>query len=681
MQSTSSERDNEGVIPPCSAGADALRFRVLATWLPASVFLLVILIVNRNLFSVPIFEYADFAANELQVESARHFRELLGNYSRWGFHHPGPAFFYLYALGEKLLHDWLHLVPSEMNADILCMVVLNTAFLFGTIFVIAGFCRSRWFPAIALALSLFFLYVVNRAIPGSALVSVWPPYVLLFCFLFFVTTCAALASGQSSQLPWVVLSGLILIHGHVAQPLFVGVLGMCAIATFWWRFGRAMGGKVFLRANSRRLGVCVALIVIFSLPIVADAMLHKDNNLRAILHHMALHPGLQQLPMQSLKYLATFFVFVPDPEIVLKNPSARLLARGISQPYVVAYWIVGALLVAAAIGARSRKHKKISQFTAYSIFQIIVVCGLFYYWTLKMTGALFTFNGYFFFALQLFALLVLAAFVLDAFELNARPAAALGLCVLLPLAAFAAPRGFSNAVVGDPPTDRLVKHLPPNDGTVYHLTFAQADWMTMAGVASRMTHEHESFCVDDLWAFPFGRDKVCRQFAGTKNLILTHAPRACVFPCKILTQDQFELEVEPYPQLKLPFTIKPDDLSSLNKGFNEFLGTQGPVWSKGLATIYFRVAPDAAAARARLKLFGSANPGRPARISLNGQPLGTVDPGHDVTGFALPQNALIAGENRLTIQVDNPLEQTGDPQNDPRVLGFSFLKAEFEPMP
>ena len=57
-----------------------------------------------------------------------------------------------------------------------------------------------------------------------------------------------------------------------------------------------------------------------------------------------------------------------------------------------------------------------------------------------------------------------------------------------------------------------------------------------------------------------------------------------------------------------------------------------------------------------------------------------VSAGHDVTEFTAPRDVLVAGENRLVIQVDNPQAVMGDPQNDPRVLGFSFLKAEFEPV-
>ena len=631
---------------------------------------------------MPIFEYTDFAANAIQVERAKHFHELLGNYSRWGFNHPGPAFFYLYALGEKIFHDWLHLVPAEMNAHILCIILLNTAFLFGAMRIVAGYCRSRLFPPIALALSLYFIYAVNLTIPGSAIVSIWPPHVILFCFLFFITASTSVAVGNLKHLPWAVFAGLMLVHGHVAQPVFVIAIGTCAVAALCLNRYRSTSEGNAVGELLWPLLTSLALVAIFSLPVVLDVSLHKDNNVRAIIHHTVLHPGLQQPAMQSLKYACSFLAFVPDPEVVLKNASARLIARGASKPYVVIYWCICAALLVSAFVVWFKKRETIPAFFKYAAFEIFMVCALFFYWTLKMTGPLFNFNGYFFFSLQLFGLFLLTAFVLNASRWHVRPAVALTLCALLPVSMFAAPKGFSVTEKGEPETDLLVKHLPPDDGSVYHLTFSQSDWMIEAGIASRMKHMHEQFCVDDLWAFPLGRDNVCSHFSGVKNLVLTHAPRACEAPCQVLTQDQkFEFEVEPYPELKLPFTIKPDDLTSLNKGFNEGLGTDGPVWTKGAATIYFLSAPGSTdATQVRIRIHGTANPDRPVRIVLNGHVLGTISAGHDVTEFVAPRNVLVAGENRLVIQVDNPQVVTGDPQNDPRVLGFSFLKAEFEPV-
>jgi hypothetical protein len=54
-------------------------------------------------------------------------------------------------------------------------------------------CRSRPFPPAAGLVSLIFIYTVNRTIPGSAVLSIWPPHAILFCFLFFLASCASLA--------------------------------------------------------------------------------------------------------------------------------------------------------------------------------------------------------------------------------------------------------------------------------------------------------------------------------------------------------------------------------------------------------------------------------------------------------------------------------------------------------
>lgn len=653
-----------------------------AVTVSAAVFLAVLLVLNRDLFRVPIFEYTDFAANALQIERAKHFRELLGNYSRWGFHHPGPAFFYIFALGERVLHDWLHLVPSEMNAHILTMVVLNTAFLFGTISIIAMHCRSRLYPPAALALSLFFIYVVNRTIPGSAVLSIWMPYVLLFCFLFFVTACASVAAGRASHVPWLALSGLMLIHGHVAQPLFVGTLSIAALGTLWWHDGRAVGWREFLRQNRKPFTISVVLVLLFAFPIVLDVAIHRDNNLRAIVHHAEAHQGMQQSVMQSLKYEFSFLAFIPNPEVVLKSASAHLISKGWSKPYVAVYWSLGWLMIGMAVATQFVIRQKIPYFIRYAAFEIALVFVLFYYWTLKMTGPLFTFNGYFFFSLQLLALLLLACLILNGLHLAVRPVTATILCALLPLSMFGAKQGFLNTAKGEPETNRLVANLPADDGKMLHLTFDSADWMIEAGVASRLQHEHRQFCVDDLWAFTFGRDHRCPQFAGLTNLILTHTPEKCEAPCRVLTKDdRFEFEWEPYPELSLPFAIKLDDRYSLNKGFNEFLGTGGPVWAKGQATIYFRLAPDFGdTSKVRVRIFGIANAGRPVKILLNDNLIGTIVAGEDSADFIVGRNLLSPGENRLVIQVDNPLEVEGDPQNDPRVLGFQFVKTEFEPV-
>src|SRR5580693_5029723 len=102
----------------------------LDLWVPALIFLAAVLSLNARLFSHSLYEVSDLAVNALQVQNAKHFRELLGNYSRWNFHHPGPAAFYMLAAGESVFYDTLPVVPAPLNAEFLTVLVFNTGCLF-----------------------------------------------------------------------------------------------------------------------------------------------------------------------------------------------------------------------------------------------------------------------------------------------------------------------------------------------------------------------------------------------------------------------------------------------------------------------------------------------------------------------------------------------------------------------
>jgi len=79
--------------------------------------LLVLAAANRRfIFQEPFHEEGDFAVNALQIDQAKRFHEIHGNYSRFNFDHPGPAFFYVYALGEAALYDAVRLTASPAAA-------------------------------------------------------------------------------------------------------------------------------------------------------------------------------------------------------------------------------------------------------------------------------------------------------------------------------------------------------------------------------------------------------------------------------------------------------------------------------------------------------------------------------------------------------------------------------------
>src|SRR6188768_131510 len=104
------------------------------TWFIAAILFVAVLLNNSELvFNTPFYEADDYAANSLQILKAKQGRETLGHYCRFGFHHPGPAFFYLFGWGEMLFFDAARLVPTPFNGQLIALYLLSAFFLGATL--------------------------------------------------------------------------------------------------------------------------------------------------------------------------------------------------------------------------------------------------------------------------------------------------------------------------------------------------------------------------------------------------------------------------------------------------------------------------------------------------------------------------------------------------------------------
>ncbi|MCO8642208.1 hypothetical protein KGP93_02715 [Burkholderia multivorans] len=99
---------------------DALIFLIVA---------LTLLVINWHLINVHNVEATDFAANSLLIQKAKHLDLFVGNYSRVGFYHPGPAILYVLALGELFFYDWTHLLPSAFSGQMVAVILYNAAWI------------------------------------------------------------------------------------------------------------------------------------------------------------------------------------------------------------------------------------------------------------------------------------------------------------------------------------------------------------------------------------------------------------------------------------------------------------------------------------------------------------------------------------------------------------------------
>src|SRR5205814_995066 len=111
-----------GSAPDWPAGAPRPRWVFVAS---LALFVVLLLVHNRGLFTRVVHEDGDAAANSILIARAKRLELLVGNYSRCGFNHPGPALLYVQAGGELLFHDLCGLVPSPYNGQALAALLLD----------------------------------------------------------------------------------------------------------------------------------------------------------------------------------------------------------------------------------------------------------------------------------------------------------------------------------------------------------------------------------------------------------------------------------------------------------------------------------------------------------------------------------------------------------------------------
>src|SRR5581483_2957391 len=218
-----------------------------------------------------LYEDADMGANSILVEQARHFRLLVGNYSRDHFHHPGPAYLYVKAAGESLLWAWLHVVPSAWNGQLLAVYALNAMFVALAVGAVCG-----WTGSLRGAAACFAAVVALASAHPAVLSSDWMPYLYVVTYTAFLVAAASVAAGAVRDLWIMALTGWFLIHGHVCFLFFVPVICLAVSAAVLWPRRRRLGAALrsFFTTQRRAWVPVAAISAVFAFPVVANLVLH-----------------------------------------------------------------------------------------------------------------------------------------------------------------------------------------------------------------------------------------------------------------------------------------------------------------------------------------------------------------------------------------------------------------------
>ena len=207
---------------------------------------------------------SDFAVGEWYTELAARGELLVGPYSRFTWHHPGPMLFYLTAPFYALSG---HRAPA-LYAVALAINLASIA----TIVWITASDRRRW--PLALILTSGLLLLVFR-LPWF-LASPWNAHLTVLACLACVVLAAAGAAGRPSLLPLLAAFASFVTQTHVGfLPLILAVVLAALTAAF---FGSSLDRRAFWKGAG---WAGLVLLMLWALPI-AEAVLRSGGNVAAL---------------------------------------------------------------------------------------------------------------------------------------------------------------------------------------------------------------------------------------------------------------------------------------------------------------------------------------------------------------------------------------------------------------
>lgn len=209
-------------------------------------------------------EWADYAADSIRARDA--WTQTSGIHSRWGFHHPGPALFWLLRCG-----DYVAAVTglAPVAGHLLLIAAVSTVCI-STLVVELGLIERPALPPVAFILAWVLLPDHRAGMP-------WAPVVANWFVLLEAAGAIALVNGRRRGLPIVTLAVGVLAHLHVLAGVLGAMVGVTALGAAWHARGQF---RPWLPSVVPAVAVAAALVMPPAL-----ALLNGDSPLGAYLNH------------------------------------------------------------------------------------------------------------------------------------------------------------------------------------------------------------------------------------------------------------------------------------------------------------------------------------------------------------------------------------------------------------
>ena len=454
---------------------------------------------------------SDIAVIESDTLLASQGRLLLGPYSRFQWHHPGPlSFYWLAPFYAAAGHR-----TTGLNAGALA---LNA----GCLALIAWILVRRAHPVVTIAVTSAAAVYAWRS--AELLTSPWNPHIAVIPMMTLIVAAADAASGAPWMLPVVALLASFAGQTHVALLPSAVIVGACAV------LGVIVGNDP--RRMSAPLVATLAALALCWLPPVVEQLASPRGNIGLLWSFFAreTHPRpLFAVAVSAWSDMLTGLVrpdfYVAHGWIFRESPVRWAELLSIVQFAALAVWLVAAY--------RARRRFELT------LAAILVVAGLTALWsTTRVDGEIFDHGVFWISGLGVLNLALLAALAAGAGLKRQTVAAAssrwpaVAAVALTGIAAIAGVRQFRDAVAGasNPGADSGVVAAVAADLRTYlreqHIErplikLDQDAWGMAAGVILQLQKANVPLAVEDDWIVMFtpvfaatGHEAVTLTIAG-----------------------------------------------------------------------------------------------------------------------------------------------------------------------
>jgi hypothetical protein len=211
----------------------------------------------------------DGAAISLATLEALHSRVLLGPYSQFGWHHPGPLLFYVLAP--------LYFLTGHHEMSIRWTALLLNI---GCFTAILANIRRFGRPSLVVPVAALMAVLILRP-GGDFAFSAWNPHITVLPLGLLVCLAAACATNTISLLPWCALVASFIVQSDVALGPAVATIVLATTLVSWLRYRTRVEEPAKVRAKIRT--TVWLLAALWFLPLAEEVVHNPSGNVDHVL--------------------------------------------------------------------------------------------------------------------------------------------------------------------------------------------------------------------------------------------------------------------------------------------------------------------------------------------------------------------------------------------------------------